>query len=182
MKFLGEKVSCKQFLFLCLYYGFFRSLPMSRFPLVGGLCKAARVFCCRRIFARCGKDVNIERNAFFWAGTRIRLGDRSGLGVNCNIPSDTVIGDNVMMGPNCFILNRNHNFDRVDLPIIEQGYGEAKQTVIGSDVWIGRDVTFTPGRTVGDGTVIGAGTLLCKDFPAYSIVGGNPARLIRSRK
>jgi acetyltransferase-like isoleucine patch superfamily enzyme len=56
-----------------------------------------------------------------------------------------------------------------------------KQTVIENDVWIGRQCIFTPGRIVRTGTIIAAGTVLCKDFPEYSIVGGNPSKLIKSR-
>ena len=54
--------------------------------------------------------------------------------------------------------------------------------VIGNDVWIGREVLFTPGRTVKDGTVIAARSVVCKDFASYSVIGGNPARLITTRE
>lgn len=87
-----------------------------------------------------------------------------------------------MMGPNCYILGANHSFDNTDIPMIKQGMSIQKVTIIEDDVWIGRNVTFTPGRTVKKGTIVGACTLLCKDFPEYSIVGGNPSKLIRSRK
>lgn len=87
-----------------------------------------------------------------------------------------------MMGPNCYILNRNHAFERLDIPMIDQGYTEKKQAIIENDVWIGRNVTFTPGRHVKAHSIIAAGCVLCKDFPEYSIVGGNPSKLIRSRK
>lgn len=120
--------------------------------------------------------------AFFGSGFDIHLGNRSGLGINCVVPSDTFIGDNVMMGPNCYILNRNHAFERLDIPMIDQGYTEKKQAIIENDVWIGRNVTFTPGRHVKAHSIIAAGCVLCKDFPEYSIVGGNPSKLIRSRK
>ena len=53
--------------------------------------------------------------------------------------------------------------------------------IVGDDVWIGRDVVMTPGRTIQDGSIIAAGCILCKDFPKYAIVGGNPAKLIRFR-
>jgi maltose O-acetyltransferase len=126
--------------------------------------------------------VNVERGAFFASGSRLRIGDNSGLGINCHVPGDLVVGRNVMMGPNCYIFGANHAFDRVDVPIIEQGFEPPRQTVIDDDVWIGRNVCFTPGRHVKEGAVIGAECLLSKDFPPYSVVGGNPSRLLRSRK
>ncbi|WP_133742251.1 CatB-related O-acetyltransferase [Actinorugispora endophytica] len=54
-------------------------------------------------------------------------------------------------------------------------------TVIGNDVWIGRESVVMPGVTVGDGAVIGAHSVVTKDVPPYAVVGGNPARLVRSR-
>ena len=66
--------------------------------------------------------------------------------------------------------------------MISQGYSEPKQTIIEDDVWIGRNVTFTPRRHVAKGSIVAACTVLCKDFPAYSIIGGNPSKLIKNRK
>lgn len=80
-----------------------------------------------------------------------------------------------MMGPNCFILDVNHIFDNPDIPMIQQGSTAKKITRIGNDVWIGRDVFMTPGRTIADHSIIAGRCVLCKDFPEYSIVGGNPA-------
>ena len=54
--------------------------------------------------------------------------------------------------------------------------------IIGNDVWIGRDVHMTPGRTIADVSIIAMASVLTKDFPPYSVVGGNPAKLIKSRK
>lgn len=135
----------------------------------------------RRIFKSCGKHVNIERRANFGSGRLIEIGDYSGIGTNAHIPSNTKIGHHVMMGPNCRILSQNHRFDRTDIPMGEQGICPSKPTVIGNDVWIGRDVLMTPGRTIADGSIIAGGCVLCKDFPAYSVIGGNPSRLIKSR-
>ena len=66
--------------------------------------------------------------------------------------------------------------------MMQQGNTIRKQTIIGDDVWIGRNVTMTPRRIVKEGTIIGACCVLTKDFPEYSIIGGNPSKLIRSRK
>ena len=65
--------------------------------------------------------------------------------------------------------------------MIEQGNDETKPVTIGNDVWIGRRVIILPGVTISDGCVIGAGAVVTKDMPAYSIVGGVPAKVIKSR-
>ena len=86
------------------------------------------------------------------------------------------------MGPNCYIFSSNHSFDRIDVPMIFQGTTNRKKTIIEDDVWIGRNVTMTPGRFVKKGTIVGACCLLSRNFPQYSVVGGNPSILIKSRK
>ena len=144
--------------------------------------KLIRRMCCKHIFKKCGSNVNIEHMANFGSGLDIEIGDNSGIGINACIPSNTKIGKNVMMGPNCYILATNHAFSRTDIPIIEQGYTPKKETIIEDDVWIGRDVLMTPGRVIKRGSIIAGGCVLCKDFPEYSIVGGNPSKLIKSRK
>lgn len=90
----------------------------------------------------------MEYGANFSSGRDIEIGDDSGLGVNCIIPSNTKLDSNVMMGPNCYILAQNHVFDRTDIPMISQGNTSKLQTVIEDDVWIGCNVTMTPGRII----------------------------------
>ena len=170
-------LSIKKYIALALYYGFARWLPSYGF-LSG---KGIRRFLCKRIFRYCGKEVNIERNAYFGSGKNIELGDYSGIGINAVIPSDTIIGKYVMMGPNCYILSENHRFDNINKPMMLQGSTIAKPTVIEDDVWIGRDVLMTPSRHISKGSIIAARCVLTKDFPDYSIVGGNPSKLIRMR-
>ena len=176
----GKSISLKQVICLIAYYGFAQYLPESHtFGCVGG---AIRRFLCVRIFKKCGKCINVERRAWFASGVDIELGDYSNLGINCHVPNGTIIGDNVMMGPNCFILDINHRFENTEIPMIQQGSTPKKITRIGNDVWIGRDVFMTPGRTIADHSIIAGRCVLCKDFPKYSIVGGNPSKLIRTRK
>lgn len=140
-----------------------------------------RRFLCRRIFEYCGENVNIEKGASFGKGTKIRIGDNSGIGINASIPDGTIIGDNVMMGPNCFVIGRNHSFSRTDIPMCQQGYEYTKPLIIEDDCWIGRDVLITGGRVIKKGSIIAARCVLTKDFPEYSIVGGNPSKLIKNR-
>ena len=68
---------------------------------------------CKHIFKKCGKHVNIERKVFFASGIDIEIGDYSGIGINAHIPNGTIIGDYVMMGPNCFILDVNLSFANI---------------------------------------------------------------------
>ena len=182
MRIRSIEISVSQLFFLALYYGLLYYLPENTNPLFGKLSCLLRYRCCRHIFKQCGTDVHIERKAHFGSGRNICIGNRSGIGVNARIPSNTVIGENVMMGPNCYILAQNHKFDRTDIPMIQQGFEMPRQTVIGNDVWIGRDVLMTPGRNIADGSIIAGGCVLTKDFAPYSIIGGNPGKLIKSRQ
>lgn len=141
--------------------------------------RAARCFWAKRI-CRCGQNINIERNAHFTPG--LTLGDRSGIGINCEVYGPVTIGRDVMMGPEVVIYTSGHRFDRTDIPMMDQGSTEAEPVVIGNDVWIGRRVMIMPGVTIGDGCVIAAGAVVTKDIPAYSMAGGVPAHSIRERE
>lgn len=173
----------KKIICLILYYGFARFLPASYKIYGGKLSKKIRYVLCKNIFEFCGKNVNVERLAFFGNGRNIRIGDNSGLGINCRVPGNIVLGKEVMMGPNCYILANTHLFDRTDVPMRLQGRsGKKNKVTIGNDVWIGRDVMILGSREIKDGSIVGARCVLTKSFPEYSIIGGNPSRLIRSRK
>lgn len=171
-----------RFFFLCLYYGIAYYLPPSFSKLGGAFSKWLRYQCVRWLFKECGKNVNVERKAFFGTGSEICIGDNSGMGINSMIPNGSIIGKNVMMGPNCFIHSTNHNFDRLDIPMNQQGETEALPVIIEDDVWIGQNVTIMRGRHIATGSIIAANCVLTKDFPPYSIVGGNPGKLIKTRK
>ena len=164
-----------------LYYHFARYLPASTNRFWGKASKAVRYHLCKRIFKKCGVGVNVEHGAAFGSGYDVEIGDYSGIGINAEIPNGTIIGNHVMMGPNVFILSRNHRHDRIDIPMQQQGFTESLLPHIEDDVWIGRDVTILPGRTIRKGSIVGACCVLTKDFPEYSIIVGNPSRCVKSR-
>ena len=176
MKINNKEIKIHSLICLVLYDSIGQYLPSNRFG------KSVRTFLCKRIFKKCGNHVNIERRAWFGSGTNVELGDYSGIGINCHIPSDTIIGKYVMMGPNCFILDVNHDVSDTSKPMCFQGMAARKTTIIEDDVWIGRDVKMTPGRHISRGSIIAMACVLTKDFPEYSIIGGNPSKIIRSRK
>ena len=181
MRIHNKQVSLSQLICLIIYYSCLQYLPKSSIPFIGKIARFLRYKCCTHIFKFCGKSVNIERLAKFGSGIDLCIGDHSGLGINCVVPSNIIIGKDVMMGPNCYIFSSNHSFERCDIPMISQGHSVPKQTIIEEDVWIGRNVIFTPGRTIKKGSIIGAGCVLSKDFPEYCVIAGNPSRLIRNR-
>jgi maltose O-acetyltransferase len=171
----------KKYFFLFIYTFGLKHFPNSSNPFFGTISKNLRYLCCRQIFKSCGKNVNIERKASFGNGFELEIGDNSGLGRFCHVPSNIKIGNDVMMAPNVFILDLNHEFDNLEVPMWKQGVRNAPRTIIEDDVWIGRQVILTPGRTIKKGCIIAVGCVLTKDFPAYSIIGGNPSRIIKNR-
>lgn len=168
--------------FLILYYGLAYHLPDSYLPVIGRASNALRVFCCHRIFRKCGKIITVNRHAYFGNGTAVEIGDYSGIGANTHLPNNIIIGDNVMMAPEVLVFKDNHKYSDLNIPMGRQGTVPAPPVVLGNDLWIGQRVIITPGRHIADGTVIAAGAVVTKDFPPYSLIGGNPAKVIKSRK
>ncbi|MFW9873827.1 MAG: acyltransferase [Candidatus Thorarchaeota archaeon] len=177
---LGKKMVNS--LCLILYYGFAAHLPKSNRPYSFRLSKPIRYALCKNLFKKCGENVNIEKGAYFGDGRNICIGDNSGLGVNCKIQQNVKIGNDVMMGEDVTILTSSHKFDDCSIPMRLQGFKPRKEVVIEDDVWIGDRVIILPGVKIGKGSVIGAGSVVTKHVFDYSIVGGVPAKLIKSRK
>jgi maltose O-acetyltransferase len=178
---LNGKITIKQSVCLFLYYTIARYLPDSYSKVFGKTSNAIRVFLCKRIFKRAGAIKTINKKVSFGSGRNIEMGDNSGIGARTHIPSNTIIGDNVIFGRDCYVLARNHEFSDINTPIVKQGFRPNVQTIIEDDCWIGLRCLFTPGRHIKKGTIIGMGSVVTKDFPEYSIIGGAPAKFIKSR-
>ena len=169
-------------IFQAFYYLIARHLPPS-YAMLGRVSKKCRAIACRQIFQAAGRHINVEHGAYFGSGRLIEIGDYSGIGVDCHIPSDIRIGNDVMMGPEVLIIgrNQNHRIDNISKPMRLQGYEDALPVVIEDDVFLGARVIILPGIKIGKGAVIGAGAVVTKDVPPYAICAGNPARIIRFR-
>lgn len=161
-----------------IYYGIAMHMPPSYSGIKIGQVQLRRL-CGKLMLKHCGKNVNIEHNARF--SRKVSLGDYSGIGVNAKIYGACTIGRYVMMGEDCTIITRNHAFDRIDIPMMQQGFENERPVYIGDDVWIGDKVTILAGVRIGDGAVIGAGAVVTSDIEPYAIAVGVPARKIKSR-
>ena len=109
------------------------------------------------------------------------------IGNHCQINQNTSIktariGNDVMIAPGVVLLDRKHNFSRTDLPMAQQGSTAREITNICDDVWLGQNVVVMPGVKIGRGSVIGAGSIVTKDLPDFSVAVGTPARIIRFRE
>ena len=90
------------------------------------------------------------------------------------------IGNDVMVGPHTIIRAANHNLERIDIPMIKQGHTWGN-IVIEDDVWIAAKAVILSNVTIGKGSVVAAGAIVTKDVPPFSVVGGIPAKIIKSR-
>ena len=129
----------------------------------------------------CGRDCEFYADG----GGQILIGDRvklnSRVSLNASINGEIHIGNNVLIGPSVLVRTTDHAFSRTDIPICKQGHVPG-EILIGDDVWIGGNVTILGGVVIGRGAIIAAGAVVNADVPAYSVVGGVPARLLRWRE
>ncbi len=138
-----------------------------------------------------GKNFHSGRKVFFWAKNNISIGNNFYIGRYSQIECDVEIGNNVMLA-NCVALvgRYDHHYEQIGVPtrlasqIRDVDYnwkGLQSKVIIEDDVWIGYGSIIMSGITIGKGSVIAAGSVVTKDISPYSIVGGNPARFIKSR-
>ena len=116
------------------------------------------------------------------AGGKILIGENCSIQVFCQLygHGGLTIGNDVRIAAQTIIIPSNHNFDRLDMPIRDQGDTRLGIT-IGDDVWIGAGCKILDGVTIGSGCVIGAGSVVNRSLPPYSVAVGVPARVIRKR-
>jgi maltose O-acetyltransferase len=164
-----------------LFYLVGKNLPKSTFP-GGHFYKNIRFFLAKRMLRKCGKNVTIENQCYIGSGKSIEIGDYSGIGQRCYLQGKITIGKYVMMAPDVVILTENHKFQDTSKLLRFQGSQKVEPVIIEDDVWIGIRAIILPGVRIGKGAVVGAGSVVTKEVEPYSIVAGNPAKLIRKRK
>lgn len=132
----------------------------------------------RKLFGKTGKQFQIEAPFYCDYGYNIEIGENFYTNHNCVIldGAKVKIGDNVFIAPNVGIYTAGHPLNSQQR---NEGLEYAYPVTIGHNVWIGAHVVILPGVSIGDNTVIGAGSVVVRDIPANVLAVGNPCRVIR---
>lgn len=112
-----------------------------------------------------------------WHGDII-LKEGASIGIGSIVIGPVLIGEGSACSQNCLISGQSHHYEDVSKNFLKQGI-QIRQVVIGKNVWIGANSVILPGVQIGDNSVIGAGSVIIEDVPAYSVVAGNPAKIIK---
>lgn len=141
-----------------------------------------------RANVKVGKRLHVGPRSVIWAPRRLTLGNDVYIGKNCTIEVDGIIGDQVLIANSVGIVGRrDHDIRQVGSPIRSSRWvGDDPTRLsdpvrIGSDVWIGFGAIVLSGVTIGDSSVVAAGSIVTQDVPPNSIVRGIPARVTGHR-
>lgn len=153
-----------------------------------GLYKFVVMPCKLKLFASCGDDVILAKGSTF-SYSNIHIGNKVYIGGNAMFLSTIAhiyIGNNIMFGPHVFIITGSHRIDflgkyMIDVKDKDKRPEDDEDVIIQDDVWIGANAIILKGITIGEGSVIAAGSIVTKDVMPYSIVGGAPAKILKMR-
>ena len=141
---------------------------------------------CKKKFKKFSDSSEIRSGAYVIGCSKIEIGNRVIIrpacmlfGESATLSTSISIEDDVMLGAGVHIYINNHKFDRQDIPFIDQGYYPDESVIIKKGSWIGANAILLPGITIGENTVIGAGSVVTKSIPSNVVAAGNPARILK---
>ncbi len=130
-----------------------------------------------------GEATPVSASARFNHPENIKIGDRSNINRNCMIwagdNAKVVMGKDCLTGPGVTIIASKYDVKGYD--IIRSYPAYERDIIIGNDVWLGANVVVLPGVKIGDGAMVGAGSVVTKDIEPYTIVTGVPAKKLKER-
>lgn len=135
--------------------------------------------------AKLGAGVRISPTATFRNGERVAIGDRTHIGEGCSLwagdsSGRITVGADTTFGPGVYITASNYGLS-LGTPVKDQEKRE-EDVVVGNGVWLGANVIVLPGVTIGDGAVVGAGSVVTKSIADNCIAVGSPARVVSVRQ
>jgi acetyltransferase-like isoleucine patch superfamily enzyme len=131
-----------------------------------------------------GNGVFVGRNTILSCKNGdIVIGDHANIGFNCEIfsASRVTVGKSILMAAYTYLVGGDHLYDRVDIPVLDQGR-TARGIDVGDGVWLGTHVVVTDGSAIGRDAIIGAGAVVVGTVPDYAIATGIPAKVQRDRR
>jgi len=145
---------------------------------------------CKKKFQYFADSAEIRAGAYVVGCSQIRIGERVVVRPNSmffgetanDLKTSIIIEDDVMMGAGVQIHVNNHKFERTDISFIDQGYYPDKQVTVKKGSWLGANSILLPGVTIGENSVIGAGSVVTKSIPGGVVAVGNPAKIIKKIK
>jgi maltose O-acetyltransferase len=164
---------------LFAYYALAAKLPDLAFP-GGRVFNAVRCALLRVILPRFGATNEIDGGVYIGDGSDVSIGSRCQINRGCRL-NRVEIGDCVMIAPDVIVVGQLHGADRTDIPMVDQGRYTKEPTVVEDDVWLGARAVVMPGIRIGTGAIVGAGAVVTRDVAPYSVVGGVPARQLKTR-
>lgn len=133
------------------------------------------------MFKACGSNIVFGSIPFISGIQKVSIGNNTYIGQNAFIRGEggVTIGSHCMIAANVVIYSYNHAYEDNQIPFSNTNI--YKEVIIEDFVWIGRNVNIVPGVRIGKGAVIGMGAVVTKDVTPFSIVGGNPSKVIKTR-
>jgi len=131
------------------------------------------------LVGECGPGLDFRPPVYLEYKERVRFGANVFINANLMILGSGIvtIGDNALIGPDARFYTVNHAFD---VELRREGWERAFPITLEPDVWLGGSVVICPGVTVGRGSVVAAGSVVTKDVPPMTVVGGNPAKVLKT--
>lgn len=132
----------------------------------------------KQLFGKTGKSVYVNPPLYVDYGRHVEIGENFYANMDCVFldVNKIIIGNNVMLGPRVGFYTAGHP---IDAEIRNQELEFGLPIVVEDNVWIGANATILPGVTIGKNSIIAAGAVVTKNVPTNTIVGGNPAKVIR---
>ncbi len=155
-------------------YGTVKYLPSPLFDFL-----RAFVF---KIFSQKCLSYRVKDSVTFWFPEKISIGRKVSINEYCFLDGygGISIGDYTRIAHNCSIISEGHSYDDINIPMMYQKKIFDKVS-IGKDVWLGCGVRVLQGVTIGNGTIVGAGSVVTKDLPENCIAVGVPAKVVKYR-
>lgn len=161
-----------------------------------GILKKLKIIRCKLLLApykniSMGSNTTFGRGTVFWAPNKMTIGNNVYIGKYCTLQADMEIGNNIDIANNVGLIGKyDHDYSKIGVSIKEAPWigdasydfkGKNQKIIIEDDVWIGFGAIVFTGVKIHRGAIIAAGSIVTHDVPAYTIVAGNPARILGNR-